>query len=348
MTSLALVGLVASGCGGATTSAPAATAAPAAAKTGAAASGGEMAALVDAAKKEGTVVWLEAAPQAFAQQAADAFQAQYGIKVEFLALNSGPLQQRFLTEAQAGSIATDVIMLSNPEALAETSLKNKWIQPIKDANLPALSAGYPTKYVDNTSAVVIFSPYNIWYNKSKVSGALVPKSLEDLTDPKYKGMINLTNPSTSDSLVQFYDVIQQKYGDGWFEKIAANQPKFYPSASAAVQAIAGGEGAIATPAITSVGAPLIASGAPLAEVSPPITTGSELRVLLTASDKAPHPNAAKLFANWLLSKEGSLAATKGDLAISPWEPDKLPSGWVSGRTITPEIKTKIMTLLGVT
>lgn len=306
-------------------------------------------ALVEAAKKEGTIVWLEAAPQSFAQQTADAFQAQYGIKVEFLALNSGPLQQRFFSEAQAGSIATDVLMQSNVDALLELGLKNKWIMPIKEANLPTLApgSGYPAKHMDGNTAAVIFSPFNIWYNKSKVKDADVPKTLEDLGDPKYKGMLSLTNPASADSLLQFYDLIQQKYGDGWFKKIQDNQAKFYPSASAAVQAIAGGEGAIATPAIHSVGVPLVAAGATIAEVSPPVTTGSELRLIMVALDKAPHPNAAKLFSNWLLSKEGNLAATKGDLAVSPWEPDKLPTGWTTGRPITDEIKNNILKLLGV-
>jgi ABC-type Fe3+ transport system substrate-binding protein len=68
-------------------------------------------------------------------------------------------------------------------------------------------------------------------------------------------------------------------------------------------------------------------------------------VYLTVYDKAPHPNAAKLFANWLLSKKGNLAAT-GDLAISPYAATGFPSEYVSMRPLTEEIKSHILSLMG--
>jgi iron(III) transport system substrate-binding protein len=308
---------------------------------------GDIAALEAAAKQEGTVVWLTSQPQSVGQQTVDAFKARFGIDVQFLAINSGTLAQRYETEAQSGKISADVVTLNSP-SFVESSVENGWTQPLEDAGLPVLALKtFPEEYFHGASATTSFTPYSIWYSKDKLDAGMVPKSVEELADPKYKGMINLTDPSTSDGLVQFYDVLQQKYGDEWFGRLMANDPKFYPSASAAVQAVAGGEGALATPAAHSVGVPLVASGAPLEEVVPPVTTGSEIQLMLTAPDKAAHPNAAKLFANWMLSQSGNTAAN-GSLAAGVYDKSALPSGWVNPRQITPEIKAKVMSLLGLT
>jgi iron(III) transport system substrate-binding protein len=308
---------------------------------------GDVSSFVDQAKKEGSVIWLTSTPEAVAKGVETAFKDRYGITVQYLAQNDGILQQRYQSEAQAGNIGADLVTLVPSGDFFESSIQQKWAQSLRDANLPAMALGkFPEKFNQGLSATVFTFPFLIWYRKDKLTGDMVPRSVNDITDPKYRGMVLLTNPASSDGLLRFYDVVQQKYGDEWFQKVSANQPKFFPTASAAVQAMVGGEGALATPAAKAVGVALIESGAPIASATPDTTTGGELRLMLTAPDKAPHPNAARLFANWLVSETGNKAA-QGGLAVSPFDKEGLPAGWVESRPITPDIRTKILGLLGV-
>jgi iron(III) transport system substrate-binding protein len=303
--------------------------------------------LVAAAKKEGTVVWLESQPESFAKQTADAFKKQYGITVQYSAINAVPLQQRYFGEAQAGKIATDVVMTDSGSTFYQEAHAKGWVQSLKDAALPTLQGNteYPAKYMSDDTATVAFTPFLFFYSKDKLSAADAPKSIGDMANPKYKGMINIPDVRVSDTFVQYFDAVDQKYGDEFFKGLMANKPKVFPAVSAGAQAVAAGDGAIIFPAVHSVGVPIIAAGGPLVEVTPAYTTGPQSAIYITAYDKAPHPNAAKLFANWLLSKEGNLAAC-GTLAISPYAQKGFPSEYVPMRPLTPEIKQHIYKLMG--
>lgn len=309
---------------------------------------GDIAELVEAAKAEGKLVWYTGQTQSIAESAIAGFKAEYGIDVEFVSLNAGTLSQRYQTEAEAGTITADVISQSANPAFVEFAVDKGWGMRIEDAGLPVFDLGtYPTEYFqEDGSATVGFLPYLILYNTDLIDGDMIPSDLGDLADPKYKDKLLLADPTTADNLVQFYDAIEQEYGKEWFEDVLANNPKFYPTISNAVQAMTAGEGAITTPAAGAVAAPLIAQGAPVGMVTPPVTTGPEVQVMLTDSAKAPHPNAAKLFVNWLLSESGNRTAW-GDLGVSVYNPDEVPSGYSPGRVVTPEIKNGVLRLLGL-
>lgn len=310
---------------------------------------GDVTALVKAAKAEGTLTWFTAQTTSIAQNTITAFKAAYGINVEFVSLNAGILSQRYQTEAEAGKISADVISQNADPQFVKMAIDKGWGMKLSDAKLPVLKLGdFPSKYLQgDDTATIGFTPYLILYNKDNISGNMVPKDLKDLENPKYKDKIILTDPTTADSMVQFYDVIQQTYGDKWFTKVMANKPKFYPTISNGVQAMTAGEGSIMIPAANSVTIPLIAAGAPIGTVTPPVTSGSIIQMMLTASDKAPHPNAAKLFVNWLLSKSGNLAAWSGGYGASLFDSKSLPAGFKTGRTVTPELKTNVLKLLGL-
>lgn len=309
---------------------------------------GDITALLEAAQAEGTVTWYTGQTESVAQQTAAAFKAQFGIEVQYISLNAGILSQRYQTEAEAGTVSADVISQGWSPEFVETAISKGWGMKLSDADLPALQLGkFPEKYLeDDGTAIIGFFPYMILYNTEIISGDMVPTSIEDLADPKYKDKVILADPTTADNLVQFYDVLYQAYGEEWFEKILENDPKFYPTISNGVQAMTAGEGSVTTPAAMAVAIPLIEAGAPVGTVTPPVTAGSQVQIMLTASDKAPHPNAAKLFVNWLLSESGNRASW-GDLAVSVFDPDSIPEGYNPGRPVTPEIKNNILTLLGL-
>lgn len=302
--------------------------------------------LIAAAKKEGTVVWLESQPESFAKHVANAFKKKYGITVQYSAINPTPLEQKYFSEAKAGKIATDVVMTGSTGFYAQGQSVGA-LQPISKAGLPVLQgkSQYPSKFLTKNTAVVAITPFLFFYNKNKLSAAAAPKSLKDMVNPKYKGMLNIPNVRNADAFVQFFNALDQKYGDAWFKKLQANKPHVYPAVSAGAQAVSAGDGAIIFPAVHSVGVPIIAAGGPLKQVTPAYTTGPESKLYLTQYSKAPHPYAAKLFANWLLSKQGNLAAD-GTLAISPYAPTGFPSQFVPEQPVTPKMTAHIISLLG--
>lgn len=307
---------------------------------------GDIAELVAAAQAEGTVTWLTAMPQGFATETAAAFKAEFGIDVEYIALNSGPLIQRFQTEAEAGAISVDVTNASNLTAFADEAIANDWVVPAADADLPVLAVSeYPEEWFsDGNAPVMSIAPFVILYAEDRLTGDMEPKSFEDFTDPKYDGQLLMADPGSSDALVGFYKVMLDEYGEEWFEGIADNGVKFFPTVSNAAQAMTAGEGSL-TWGNRAVAGPLLDAGAPVGINVPPVTTGSLQQVMLTAPDKAPHPNAGKLFVNWLLSESGNRAAN-GDQAISTFDTDAL-GGFQAAPQITPEIKAEINQLLGI-
>jgi iron(III) transport system substrate-binding protein len=263
-------------------------------------------------------------------------------------LNSVPIQQRYASEADAGAFAADVVTLGNSDQFLSDAIDKGWGMKITDAELPVLELGtFPEEFMqgDNTATVGV-SPFLILYNKANVAEGDLPESLSDLTDPRFKDKILLADPSASDALTAFYIVLQEELGDEWFEGVMKNNPKFYPAVSAAGQAMVAGEGDFVTPALRAVGAALQDSGAPVDAVIPPVTTGPKFNLMLTATENSPNPNAAKLFANWLLSESGSIAA-QGGVGLSPYQSDELPSGFVEMPEATPEKKAQVLSLLGL-
>jgi iron(III) transport system substrate-binding protein len=290
----------------ATTAAPAAaaTTAAAAATTTTAASARELEELVAAAKKEGSVMLYWNPAEVAVKDVLAKFKEKYGISGNYVRLSNSDLAARFNGESQAGTTAADVIVLSDTRILGDQITKG-WVTKLQDAKIPAFPGALPAQYVvaDPGTAVVAISPWTIAYNTSKVKGADIPKSFKDLADPKWKGRIGMPPANLSLPYLQFWEFMSRKFGEDYVRAIANQNLKYYDSAVPLSQAIGAGEIDIAFPAASSINAPLKAQGAPLDWVTPDLNTGGETVVGVVT--KAPHPSAARLFAHFLLSKEGT-------------------------------------------
>lgn len=309
---------------------------------------GDLAALVEAAKAEGSLTYFNDFPPAINDRIAAEFQAEFGITIEYLALNSALLVERFAAEASAGALSADVTSIAQTADFFEEAIAQEWAIPIQDAGIPAIDEGdFPEEFLQgDVSATIGIFPFLILYNESSLDDSLVPTSFEDLTDPKYKDQIVIVDPSTNHAFIGFYDVLRESYGDEWFEGVLKNNPKFYPAASAGAQAMMAGEGLVMTPAAHAVAEALRESGAPVGTALPPITTGPQFNMLMTNPETARHPNAAKLFAHWMLTKESNIRAL-GDLAYSPFDTDRLPSGFAVMPEVTDQMRTNILKLLKI-
>jgi iron(III) transport system substrate-binding protein len=288
----------------------------------------ELEALVAAAKAEGSFVWYSAPPEGLAKRVSDAFTAKYGVRAQFVRLQTVPQRIRYSAEAEAGNFAADLLVLAGGTnaQYAEAGIKRGWMEPIAAANLPVVRSGeFPAKYLIGPTAIVQISPWQIVYNTDKVKGADIPRDWADLANPKWKGQLILSGVGAGDIYAEFWSMLLRRYGESYVVTLRDSGPRRAAGGGVpAAQALSAGEGAIQIPNITSVTLPLVEKGAPIASLTPDYTTGVEQHVALTARARARSPNAARLFANYIMSPEGNAVFNANQGIASMYEAARMP------------------------
>jgi len=138
------------------------------------------------------------------------------------------------------------------------------------------------------------------YNTSRVKAAEAPRTWADLVDPKWKGRTLLVDPRSSATFRAVFHMISQHIPD-ILARIVANDPRLVESPTPAAQQLAAGTGTIAYLNYPSHAVPLMEKRAPIrwATVEGPEIT----RSAWVGATRGPHPNAAILFLDFLLSDE---------------------------------------------
>ncbi len=187
------------------------------------------------------------------------------------------------------------------------------------------------------------------WNKNLLSEADAPKQWADLLDPRFKGQVGMTSPwrTVTNSRLMYF--IENKLGiKNLAERMKENEVRFFEGSGGVYQALLRGDIKVAE--ISDLINPMLAEGAPIGVLYPKEGTIMNEHVLFLAKD-APHPNAAKIFLNWLLSENGQAAlqnyggmisARKGSVA-----PSNLPSNseipnLVMGETLLGEDQRQII------
>lgn len=282
-------------------------------------------ALARSAKAEGKVTWYMSNGDRIAHRVAQAFEAKHGINVSLVVLETPKMLQRYAAEAQGGRIVADLLTGTVNTADVENLIKNGWAEPISKSAIPVLQTDYPAKFNEGPTRLVSAAPWQLGYNTQAVKKSDLPKDWKDLLDPKWKGKIIMPDPASSVSYLSFWYVLMQKYGEDFLKGIRAQNVRLSGSGVPAAQSLAAGEGALLLPTVAGVVQPLKAVGAPIDLFSPTgPTTGIFSQVVMTRADKAQHPNAARLFANFLLSKEGNMVFNSDPGQIGPHNVKDLP------------------------
>ena len=247
-----------------------------------------------AAQDEGTLTLYTNVDPGIADNLSASFEEAYGITVEVQRSGSSALAQRFTAEAETGNTIADVYY-STDEQFHVDSVASGAFAPLGD--MPGL-AEWPDEAKGDGYVTIGYNPYSLIWNEDLVPDGM--NSWEDLLDPDIAGMVMLTDPRAGVTSNQFYLMLRDLYGDEFLEKLG-QVATFSQSAVPGMQQVAAGAQATYAPGINQVAVGLIESGAPLGQafVEPTISSNN----LASVVADAPHPNAARLFVEFLLTDE---------------------------------------------
>lgn len=296
-------------------------------------------ALIDAAKKEGEVVWYTTViVNQLVRPLSEAFEKKYGIRVKHVRSNANDAALKILNEARAGRVQADVVDGTSAAP------------PLKDAGLlaefvPDAAKDLPDRYKDAQRQWVATHAYYLapGVNTGLVPMKDAPKTFEDLLDPKWRGKM-AWNASTSTSggpgfVGNVLMTMGEQKGMDYLRQLAKQRIINIDASARQIldQAIAG-EFPIALQIFNHHTVISANKGAPVDWIRMEPVTGVLSVVSLTKA--APNPNAGKLLIEYMVSEEGQRLFEKANyLPIHPKVPPATPS-------LTPEggnFKVNVMT-----
>src|SRR6266851_571742 len=255
---------------------------------------------VEAAKKEGKVVWYTSLALPSAEKVAKLFEVAYpGIKVEVHRTGSQRILQRVMQELQANLKLVDVLHTSDAGHFVLLKEK-KLLMKYTPAGVDPFPAGFKDRdgYYYGLRATVNV----IAYNTKLVPAGEVPKGWKDLLDPKWKGKLVTAHPGYSGVIATRVLALVQLHGWDYFKQLAQNKPMIVQSANDPPTTVASGERPVAADGGDYTFYQVKKKGNPVEIVFP--KEGVPLVVSPSAiTGFAPHPNAAKLFTDFIFSRE---------------------------------------------
>jgi len=251
--------------------------------------------LLEMAKQEGTLTLYTSLAPTESRPLAEAFEKKYGVKVDLWRSQSERVVQRVVTEAQAGRHAVDVIATNGPEmeALAREQVLTPFFTP-HAADLPAASIPRHRLWLPDRLQFFV-----VGYNTNLVKREELPKSIRGFADPKWKGKLGI---EAGDG--EWMATLVKKWGEAegmaFFRKLSEMRPEVRKGHVLLAQLIAAGEIPVCLTAYSANVETLKRKGAPIDYA--PIDAIARPQGIGIAKN-APHPAAALLFADFVLSAE---------------------------------------------
>ena len=275
--------------------------------------------LEEGAKKEGTVLWyvnlIEATPPLI-----EGFSKKYpAIKVQHVRDGATGLLQRIQAEYQAKNIKVDVYSASTNLSALKLPLHEPFYSPPMDA--------YPKEYrlPDGVGVVFRLGYRAMAYNTKMISKEQAPKDYTDLLQPQFKGKMSWGSSAGSGApaLISYW---RKRWGEEKTEEFLAQLAKqdiktVADAGRSVLDQVIAGEYGLTLAAATNHIAISIKDGAPVAAVLPPVVHSTSNTTSLVKG--APHPYAAMLFIDFLLSKDDGQQILK-DITYVPAHPEIIP------------------------
>jgi iron(III) transport system substrate-binding protein len=248
-----------------------------------------------AAKKEGAVTWYTSTPVKTAQKIATLFQEATGIKVELFRSGGSAVLRRFLQEIDARRVVADVMTISDPAGVSAL-IKRDLLVPFRPRNYDKIRdevkdpKGYHIAQRVNLAAIIVRADKNV----------AVPTNWTELTDPKYKGLLVMPDPSYTAIQLMVVGTLSQKYGWEFYQKLRANEIMIVQSHQQVSETLTRGERLIAAEGADQYSWTDRKAGHKVQTVWP--TDGAFAIAAPTSIIRgSAHPNAAKALAEFMIS-----------------------------------------------
>ena len=257
--------------------------------------------LIEAARKEGKVAFYTAMDLAFAEQLGKAFEIKFpGIAVRVERSGAERIFTRIGQEYSSNIHAVDVVNTADA-AHCIVWKRNGWLQPYLPQDV---AQHYDRHYYDpdalHVTTRILVSP--IGYNTNLVKPQDAPKSFADLLDPKWAGKMVKGHPAYSGTIMNATFQIARDLGWEYFEKLAKQRVMQVQSATDTPKRISLGERAIMVDGAGYLIIRYKEEGQPVDIIYPeegtPVAAGPS-----AVFKAAPNPNAARLFQNWMHSRD---------------------------------------------
>ena len=232
------------------------------------------------------------------RQITDRFQKKYpGIQVNLYRTGGGPLLNKILTESLGGRNVWDVVVG-----------RAEMVMPLMQRKLIASYRSPETKMIDD-QLVDKESYWTAYYVNSLVLGwntkvvrkEDVPRTYESLLNPKWKGGLISLDTEAYGMVVGLERAWGKEKTINYFKKLASLDPVLKRGNTERVQLAVAGEYSLIIAYNQSIQR-LTSRGAPIDWIPLEPVVTQVVPIMLSA--KAPHPSAARLFVDFVLSKEG--------------------------------------------
>lgn len=255
-------------------------------------------AILEGAKKEGVLVVYTSMSVDQAQRILDAFKTRYPfLKTTMFRAVGERLLTKIMTEAQAGKYDFDAVQSAESQAyfLKKKNLLQRYVSP------EAKHIQKPFFDPDGYWTAVYIMPNVIAYNTRMVRRNEVPKTDEDLLQPKWKGKMGMDHTKPEWFAWKLKRMGEEK-GLAYMKKLGAQEFRLYAGLSVVTNLLAAGEFPLVLNTYLHNVEDIKRKGAPVDWIAQdPIFTKFQP---LGIGSKAQHPNAAKLFTDFMLSEEG--------------------------------------------
>jgi iron(III) transport system substrate-binding protein len=253
------------------------------------------------AEQEGEVVYYGHDGEAGIGVLLDAFKKDFPkIKTSYVRLQTGALYAKITAERSAGRFGVDVLQLSDISPAIDFQKKGGYEQ-----HLSPEYAAYKPEHQSSPAGYygwggVTFA--GIAYNRSKVTPEQAPKGWKDILSPAFKDGISAKLATSGMQHAQWY-MLRKLYGNEFWQEFAKQRPKGFDARAQLFDRLSKGEDRMCVLAEYAGYTLFSEKGADIEFVAPadglPATS-----FFIGVVNRAPHPEAAKLFVDWALSKRG--------------------------------------------
>jgi len=261
--------------------------------------------LADVAKaeQEGEVIYYGHDGEAAIGDLLDSFRKDFPkIKTSYVRAQTGALYAKITAERSAGRFVCDVLQLSDITPAVDFQKKGGY-----ELYMSPEYAGYKAEYQSTPPgyfgwAGVTFA--GIAYNKGKIKPEEAPKGWKDILKPNFKDGLSAKLSTSGMQHAQWY-LLRQIYGNDFWQEFAKQRPKGFDSRAQLFDRLAKGDDRMCTLAEYAGYTLFKEKGADIEFVAPPHGLPAT-PIFIGVVNRAPHPEAARLFVDWALSKRGQM------------------------------------------